>query len=252
MVDKSKWKKEGKDWGDAVLLKMFVNPEDMGERAEGRHAAGQWSARAKTVNIADQRKLYPESTEEAHEARQLHTFKDKDRGRRAIADVIDDSMKGRGAAVISHELAHWQLGHSSDQADKEARVKEAAIDSFGTSDWDKIEKEFGEGYVWGLETYEDLVTEFEVRLLQEVKGWNIGDLEIPEYLDTFMHYFQEELGGKSSHGRYEATTIRRKRQVFNAASDAIANLFKKGILSKSQAKNFRRKIWIYAKQKYSS
>jgi len=251
MADKSKWKKEGKDWGDAILLRLHLDPEEMRYGPDAKHAAGMYSARDKTVNIADQRKLYPESTEEAHEARQLHTFKDKDRGKRAIADVIDDSMKERGAAVISHELAHWQLGHSAEQADKEARVRSDALEMFGTSDWDKIEKEFGEGYVWGLETYEDLVTEFEVRLLQEVKGWNIGDLELPEYLDTFLYYFKQELGG-SSYTRYGAATINRKRKVFEAANTAINNLLKKGILSKKQSKDYRRKIWTYAKQKYSS
>ena len=41
---------------------------------------------------------------------------------------------------------------------------------------------------------------------------------------------------------------------YNARMVEIAknNLSKKGILSKSQAKNFRRKIWTYTKQKYSS
>ena len=61
MVDKSKWKKGGKNWGKAVLLKMHIDPEDMADtpNAEGGHAAGQWSARTRTVEIADQRKLYP-------------------------------------------------------------------------------------------------------------------------------------------------------------------------------------------------
>ena len=251
MADKSKWKKEGKDWGDAVLLEMYSNPEEMIYGSEGRQAAGIWHAPSKTISVADQRKLYPRSTEEAYEERLLHKFKDKARGKRIIREVIGESMQERGAAVLSHELAHWQLGHSGEQEVKEARVRSDALEMFGTSDWDKIEKEWGEGHLWGIESYEDLVSEFEVHLFQEVKGWNIGDRNIPETLDSFMNYFRSELSGRS-HTRYEADTIKRKRNVMWAANTAISNLLKRGILTKKQSRDYRRKIWTYAKQKYSS
>ena len=245
-----KWKKEGYDYGDAVLLKTGVDPEEMTYGPGHKHAAGVWHSPSRTISIADQRRLYPDATEEAAEGRWLHKFKDKARGKHIIGEVVAESMQERGTAVLSHELAHWQLGHSGEQEVKEARVRGSSLGWFGTSDWDEIEKEWGEGSLWGIERFEDLVTEFEVRLFQEVKGWDIGDPDLPETQDSFMNYFRVELGGRE--GRYEATTINRKRNVFEAASQAINNLLKKGILTKRQSKDYRRKIWSYTKRKYSS
>ena len=216
MVDKSKWKKEGKDWEDAVLLKVDVDPEDASERLGGH--AGSYHPPTKVIQISDPKKLYPSMQEEALTARHI---KESTRNPEGVRGLIRDIVRERNldlkTSSLSHELAHWQLGHSSKQEDKEARVRGKALSWFGTSDWSEVEKDFGEGYVNALESFEDLVTEFEVRLFQEAKEWFIGGTENIEK-DTFMGFFTKELGGKGEFSRVGAVTINMKRLVFEAAT----------------------------------
>ena len=243
---KSKWKKEGYDYGDAILLKFGTDP---GSRIDRDQAIGSYSSIDRTITIADPEEQWP-WTLSSNILSKLEEFKDNPRRLNKLKEAIEVTRRERnidlGSEVLAHELAHWSLGHSIDKETQEERIKQQSIKTFGTSDWDEVYEKYGSDPYEVLEAFEDEVTEFEVYLYQEIKGWYQGD---PDYNINFMSFFRQELQGHPI-SRSQAKTIKDKKRVWIAANTAISNLLKKGHISKEKAKYYRQQIDRTAKRLY--
>ena len=144
--------------------------------------------------------------------------------------IIDPNVsdKSRIPSTIAHEISHQQLGHSADippvKDELKTRFRQVLESSF-------------EG-VEGLDTlkgFEDITSlipdlnEIEVRLYLRKKGY------AEQESDSFRNYLIRELK--------EFSDYKVRRTILDVALQAIANMQKKKVLSRSEAKFYRKGVY---------
>lgn len=132
---------------------------------------------------------------------------------------------------ISHEISHSRLGHKNPKVTtlEDLKIKLRGVILSTEGGFKDIKRYEG----WALSLYE-LLTEFEVRIYQKVKGY------LRQYGDTFSDYLENRLREESSLGQ--------RLIIGRVALQSITNLVKKGILNKKEAKVYRKVVYNTAKR----